>query len=273
MTHLLISIPHPVMTPRNSDYQEGYGFDANVGVSLHGKKMIISVRYDLRSSFLSELVRSGSARYFLVIKCSKTFRRNVYSTDNNSGEWSVDADNYSGKISLTPYIASVKKITSFRSGEHITDVREFNPDGFDLPTGSILAITDPFEIAPDSVSGVESIIRVAPDLRLDEDMYRISLDNEYVSIMLNSKTHQRIKKLMEQHKDLLLPSIYTAAVEYAIRNMDGYPGSKWAISINAAMEKKGIVVNDGEEHVAAQKILEWPLTKLFTMIEGEYDDE
>lgn len=275
-------MPHPVLLPRNSDYASEYKFDVDIKTTHKDDGVLLSVRYSLTSGTLSDCIKRGDAKYFLVVKCNRTSKRDVHITDKSRFEWKLDQQNYEGKISLIPYIANTNNIKSFISPEHITDIREFSSAGFDLPPGSILAIADPYEITLSSDRSAESIISLVPDDTIERDRYAIDLNEQYVLIRLHGETLNKLNNMRGKPSEgALYPSLYLPALEYAMReyygNVEDYKDAKWAESIRSILEEKNLTINEGEVgssiHKIVQTLLENPLGALFRSPTEDDGDE
>ncbi|MDA8001172.1 MAG: hypothetical protein MPL62_07765 [Alphaproteobacteria bacterium] len=280
MNHLRLSIPHPVLSSINSDYRPSCRFDSDIKLEPSGTKMILSIRYTLSSDMLKKYISAGKAKYFLVAKCAKTFRRDVHSTDDARSTWELDMADYEGKIILTPYIASVGRLPPFISTEHLADMHDFGSDGFDLPPGSILAMADPYVASLRSGRNTESIMSLMVDESIGEGEFAIDLNEEYIQIKLGRETYARVNALRKHpSKGVLYPSLYLAAIEHAIREMTqnrgNYEEHKWAESLASIMSKKGLEVEEGQEsssiHRIAQALLEGPLSRMLESVEEDED--
>lgn len=274
-----LSMPHPVLTPRNSNYTSGCKFDARIEKESHENIINVSVRYSLASKKLEGLVETGKAKYFLAIKCNSTWHREVYSTDKHICNFEMDVCNYEGKVTLVPYIATVTRLKSFKSDEHTSAMHDFNPNGFDLPAGSILAMADPYEITFDSNNN-ESIITMKSSEKVDKNRYEISFNNEYILIELHNETFNKVNSMRNQTSGgLLHPSLFLIALEYAIRKIaedsDDSKGYRWANAITTIMDKKNLTFDtnniESSVHKIAQTLLEDPLSRLFETSGDEHE--
>ena len=281
MNHLRLSVPHPVLSPDNSDYKPAYRFDSDIKLDRKGEKMVLSIKYTLSSDMLKRYISTGKAKYFLVAKCTKTFRRDVREADREIDTWELDMADYEGRIILTPYIASVCKLPPFISTEHLDDMHDFGSDGFDLPPGSILAMANPHVASLRSGRNTESIMSLMMGEGIEEGEFAIDLNEEYIQIKLSRETYSRVDALRRHRAGgTLYPSLYLAAIEHAIREMtqspENYEEHRWAESLRSIMHKKGLEVEKGPDesssiHRIAQALLESPLSRLLDSV-GEDED-
>ena len=282
MNHLRLSMPHPVLSSINSDYKPTCKFDSDISVDHSNGKMVLSIRYTLSSDMLKKYISTGKAKYFLVAKCSKTFRRDVHATDHPRSTWELDITDYQGRIILTPYIASVGRLPPFISTEHLADMHDFGSEGFDLPPGSILAMADPHTASLRSGRNTESIVNLMVGEGMGEGEFAIDLNEEYIQIKLDRETYSRVNALRKHPSNgVLYPSLYLAAIEHAVRELARNPGNyeehRWAESLDSTMRKNGLEVEEGSEesssiHRIAQVLLESPLLRLLDSVGGSEDD-
>lgn len=277
MSHLQISMPHPVLGPVNSDYVESCRFDADVDIPPSRDAMDLHVEYTLQSNTISELIERGMAEYFLVAKCPKTYVRNVHSTKSDRFVWRLDPDDYLDSVTFTPYIAAVAEIPSFASPEHLPRCRDFAPGGFAIPPGSILAVAYPTTVRLDHRE-LESVFNLTVAESMDPNKYRIQLSDASIDILVHRDTYEKINRLRNDMSGVAFASLYLPALEHALREIDQeqYEGSSWANSLHHAMEGRGLSLEEdtpGSAHDVAQDLLEFPLGRMFVSLERDTDDD
>lgn len=270
-------MPHPVLTPNASDYGPDCEFGAELNLTLAEDKMSLGVSYTLHSEAIRNLIDSGKAKYFLIAKCSKTYRRDTYSTKDDKFIWELNSDDYLERVTFTPYIATVDKVSSFSSPEHLSDIQDFRPTGFDIPSGSILAVGNPIDLRldPDKLEAIFDLVYVP---NLDSNKYQISLASPTINIRLSSELSTTINYLRLDKPGLIFSSLYLPALEHALRELEEHSELSWANSLKHILKVKELESElDDEEpssaHRVAQILLEYPLEKMLLSLERGYDDE
>lgn len=270
-------MPHPVLAPNTSDYDPDCEFGAELNLDFAEDKMNIDVSYTLHSEAIRNLIDNGMAKYFLIAKCSKTYRRDAHSTKDDKSIWELNSDDYLERVTFTPYIATVSKVLDFSSPEHLSDIRDFRPTGFDIPPGSILAVGNPIDLRldPEKLEAIFDLVYV-PELAPNK--YQISLTPTTINILLSSKLTSTIKYLRQDKSGLAFSSLYLPALEHALRELEKHTESSWANSLKHILEVKELeskLVEDepSSAHNVAQVLLEYPLEKMLQSLERGYDDE
>ena len=130
-------LPHPVLTPGSNDYPNGL-FDMTINDRKRtvDEKIVMTVKFELKSGFMRRLINDGKAEFVIVVKCSRTYMREAIQIAGNEKELELSLSEYADKIIITPYIVSTKAIEKFRTKEHH---EEFSGINLSLPAGAILA--------------------------------------------------------------------------------------------------------------------------------------
>ena len=234
MKHLLL--PHPVMMPGGNDYPNGL-FDMTINDRKRtvDEKIVMKVRFELKSGFMRRLIKEGKAECVIVAKCSRTYMRESIRIAGNEVELELPLSEYADKIIITPYIASTKAIEKFRSKEHH---KEFAGIDLSLPAGAILARGSDSEMTVDSIRTLGAAIRLVTDNKLDRGEYVIDVSDDYINIKMHNDTLREVNRLRNSKMGILYPSIYMSAMTHAMLELDDNKHRKWAVG--AGKDAKGV---------------------------------
>ena len=278
MNHANLLFPHPILRPNGFDYNNDCHFTMKLNQAAHiNGKLHIELTYDLSSSTINDLIKNGKAKFFVVLKCTKTHHRIKFISTTTSIKQDLPISDFVDKLNITPYVATVEKIDSFCSKEHDDEIQQLSPTGIDLPTGAILAVGNSSEIIIDSIEKIQAAIKISPNDKIEEGMYSINTDGEYIVISVHSTTYNDIRNIYDKSRDSLYPSIYLSAIEHAIRDMKENEERKWAQALRNTLKKYNIETEgkiEEQAHWYAQMILEKPLTRIlqWNNQDNEYDD-
>lgn len=278
MNHMSNLMPHPVLRPGGLDYKQSH-FKMSLGrgpVRL-GENLQLSLSYDLKSRTLENMIRDGHAQFCAVSECKNTHDRSVHRTNETGGSWIIPMSAIAKKMTVTPYVVSVGESRLACSEEHHEEFREMIPDGFELPAGSILAVGNPHEITLYQIPTIQAAITMSQKPSVKDGCFDIDLEDEYIRIIINPKTHHEVMMVRERDRRVLFPSLYLSAVTQAIRGLEDADDRKWGEALKKALRQKGIEPDKSEDlrHnslIYAQEILEMPLMKLFRNDEVDGDD-
>ncbi len=268
MTRDKLLLPHPVLRPGGGlDYNEScnFGLEIKPGASRRTSEGVVEIKasFTLVSPTLEEMVKEGKAQYLVLATCAKTYYRLATSFDVQQILLEFPVKNLAGTLRLTPYIVTTKEIEWFIAPEHDPEIKIFQGFG-KIPPGSILAIGAPHEIEMEQIGTVMSAIKLVPNANIMEGRYTINDEGDFIMIELNNKTYTDIARMRTHIKNLLYPSIYQAAIEYALRKATEEADSKWAKALQKTLEEHGLS-NDNIEEKAneyAQIIMGDPLGQM-----------
>lgn len=262
MTHDRILMPHPVLRRGCTDYRQGSSFAMKIDPRRVGGDVVVEASFELVSSTLDDMISSGRAAFFVVAKCSKTNYRSSARFTERRASLELNSAELADTLKLTPYVVSCESMPWFSSDEHDEEVRGVS--GGEIPAASILAVGASHSVTLDTVKPVSAAIKLVSNDDVDEGSYAVNIDGDFVVIALHSETHQAVNAIRDGEPDLLYPSLYQSAIEYAIREIDEYPDSKWAGSLKRALQDSGVEDDDLNEkaHIHAQAVLNAPLGRL-----------
>ena len=256
-------LPHPVLMPGGNDYPNGL-FDMTISDMKRtvDEKIVMTVKFELKSRFMRRLINDGKAVFVIVVKCARTYMRKAIQIAGNEKELKLSLSEYADKIIITPYIASTKAIDKFRTKEHH---KEFAGISLSLPAGAILARGSDSEMTVDSIRTLSAAIRLVTDNRLDGGEYKIDLNDNYINIKMHNDTRREVERLRSGKMRILYPSIYMSAITHAIHALADHSHRKWAMALAKTLKESGMGTGDDlkeEPYIHAQKLLKNPLTRI-----------
>ena len=276
------TMPHPVLSKQRQDYSPECHFQVVTPQSMlaaGGKEIAITVKYVLSSPTLCELIADQRAAYVSVVECTRTYRRERYTTHSDEDLLLLNRDDWQGTLTVAPYVAATEEIPAFSAPEHSSVVKALAPSGVNLPAGAILAIGDITEVELEEDTGVKAIFDLAPNRELPVGSFGTDLTGQRIAINLHPDDLAKINaaRYQTQHEPMLHQALYLHALENAIRNLADHAGKRWATVIQYKLEEYGIFASDEElseksEHYA-QVIFENPLARMLSALHEEVGNE
>ena len=275
-------LPHPLLAPWTDDYEEAI-FTAQVphAVLNNGRQINMTVKYHLTSEILKQLVTEGKAQYVGVITCDKTFSRISSAAKEEDELYILEADQFADELKLTPYVVATQIIERFISPEHNPEIREIKPEGFSIPTGSILAVGNSTNVPLEEGSTPYSIIDLVSNRTVEIGSFIVDLDDNRIKIHMAPECKQQAEA-MRQHGRLsvevatLFPGVYLHAITEALRNLEDHQEHHWAQTIRRALDNHNISQDDEDLKTNAlkhaQTLMDKPLGKLLTAFSKEEEN-
>ncbi len=272
-------LPYPLLAPWNDDYTNAT-FTAQVphAVLNNGEQINLTVKYHLTSSALLGLVADGKAKYVGLVACAKTFKRDSYVTDQADELYILDAADYAKELKLTPYVVASRPIQGFIAPEHNEEIRHLKPDGFDIPTGSILAVGNSTDVTLEEGGSLYSVIDLVADPTVDSGVFKVEFDDNRLKVHMEPSDKSRTEAMRMNGRNsremaILFPSIYLHAITEALRKLHGHPDQRWAQTMWKALERNGIEVDAEELQINAltyaQTLMGKPVGTLMTALDRE----
>ena len=272
-------LPHPLLAPWNDDYTDAT-FVAQVphAVLNNGAQINLTVKYHLTSPALQSLIMDGKAQYVGLVACAKTFRRNSYATRQEDEIYILDAADYADELKLTPYVVAIQPIEGFVASEHNGEIRQFKPDGFDIPVGSILAVGNSTDVTLEEGGSPYSVIDLVADPNIEAGTFKVELDDNRLKVHMAPPDKSRTEALRMHGQNstemaILFPSIYLHAITEALRNLSEHSDRRWAQTLLKALERNGIGIDVDEIQINslmyAQTLMERPVGTLMTALDRE----
>lgn len=247
------NFPYPVLSPVSDDYQPGIEFRADMpgAAESNGKEITLQISYQNTSDTLGRLIGDGQARYCLLIECVATKRRDTCTGAEPRQTHKLPAAEYSRSFTATPFITAVKPIAGFTSDEHNEEYAEIKPEGFDIPVGAILAVSDYHEINLLPAGSPYSIIDIVTDdsiakgqphvVDTDHDRIRIRIGREHKGQVEAIRQHRHNPQ--HPHMRGLFSSLYMPGIATAISRLPE-SSNAWAYSLRQMLKGKKIDVED-----------------------------
>lgn len=249
-------IPYPMLAPWTDDYHEHIEFGAEIPHCTRDNRdnLNLTIRYNLNSDCLKELIASHKAKYLAVIECGRTFRRLALSPSASENEdvFVESIAEFSDSLSLVPYIVSTCEMDGFLSDEHAEEIRYLNPQGFHIGAWSMLARGVEQRIEIDSNSNPNSVIDIIGRPDVEDGTFNIDVTDNRIKIYLSHKDYPIIdafrnnKKAIEPERASLVPALYMYAVVEALRNLSDHEDKLWSATMRNALDKHDIAVDDEE---------------------------
>lgn len=276
-------MPHPVLRPDGTDYRAGLGFDMSLAADTQytlDDKILVKVRFDLKSRFMQNLVRAKKARITVVVKCPRTYERSVHVMDDTEATLELPHGLYADKIFLSPHISATEPIKSFRSSEHHA---EFSGMEINLPAGAILARGNDTVLTIDALQTLSAAILLVPNNDLERGEFRVDVEEDRIEIRMHEDTYRSVSSLRKTDRRALYPSVYLAALTHAIQNVSSDSDRGWEGALKKTLEKEGVQIDDEENlrrnaYAYAQKLLKYPVNYLTEKtgdggsVEVDYDE-
>ena len=269
-------LPYPLLAPWTDDYRDGI-FSGNVPHVMlnNGKEISLTIKYHLTSQYLKDLISNGTASYISLIACTRTFTRVTTSpSDQEEDVHVLDASAYAQELTFTPYVVAACPIEGFISEEHADEIRYINPNGFSIPTASILAIGQQTRIILEQGGSPYSVIDLVADPNLDNGIFKVDTNDNRIKIYVSPRDKDWIEAMRQQATDsmdnsALFPSIYLHAVTEALRNLEDNLDRNWTRTIRHALESHNLQADDYEilkDNALdyAQRIMEKPVGRFLT---------
>ncbi len=287
MSYANLLLPHPVIRPDGFDYRSECSFNMQINKATCTRdKINLELSYELHSVFISNMIKKEKAKVFAMIKCSKTNQRVMFDFTETHRSLDLQLTDYAGKINIIPYVVTTEEIHNFKSEEHDDEIQKLRPDGMDLPTGAILAIGEQHEITIDSIEKIQAAISMVAKSTIGIGEYVIDANQDIISILINHKTLEGVRRLRQSAGPVLYASLYLTAIEHAIRTLtDNDEDHLWIQALRKTLHNHNIQIDDDLKENAnrhAQNILEESKSKLKPLglmvewnqkrMDGENDD-
>ena len=169
-------------------------------------------------------------------------------------------------------------IDEFTSAELVEEITRFKPGGFHIPAGSILAVGNSTEVELEEGGSPFAVIDLVADANVDSGTFKVDLEDNRIKVYMAPEDKDQIEAL-RQHGDqswemaVLFPAIYLHAISEALRNLAYYSENRWARTMQRALERHNIAVDDDELKANAlthaQTLMERPVGTLMKALSRE----
>ena len=242
-------LPFPVLAPRNDDYGESKFVATVPAVALHnGKDINLTIKYHLTSPTLKGLIAEGKATYVSLVVCESTWARDTYVSGSEDDVQVLKASDYADALVLTPYVISTGAIAGFSSEEHAGEIKGAKPEGFDIPSGGILAVGKSTRIVLKEGGSLYSAFNLVGNDSIGRGEFKVALDDNRIQIHVAPQDKAEIEALRLRDEAAVLHSaLYLHAVVEALRYRFDFPQMRWAMTMQQALERHSISASDPDE--------------------------
>lgn len=266
MSDLSKSFFHPVLRGVNRDFTDGSFFSVEVEPRLSETQkkeyVVLAYNIELTSRSIREQIENGSAKVFLDLYSKETITRILTRLERDSGLVEFKSGDLLGVLEIQASVIAIKRIINYQpSGIN----EEYGNVAFDISPGSALALGEKIQL-PLYFKRIklESLIRVQLSLDLDPDVYELSLDSNFITILMGKSFHA-LWDLMRSDpavKPFLALSVYKDTFVEAlslIYKTEEAEEFSWAQALISRCEKTGIKLEDlntfSAQNQAALKLL------------------
>ena len=266
MSDLSKTFFHPVLREITRDFTDGSYFAVKVEPQLSEKlkkeNVVLAYKVELDSRSIQEQVANGSAKVFLDLYSKETITRILSPLETEVGEIEFESGQLLGVLEVQALVIATRRIKHYKP---LGINEEYGDVDFDIFPGSALAIGEKMQL-PLSFKRIklESLIRVQLSLDLDPDVYELSLDSNFITILMGKSFHALWDLMRSDHavKPYLALSVYKDTFVEAlslIYKTEEAEEFSWAQALISRCEKSGIkleeLTNFSAQNQAALKLL------------------
>ena len=259
---------HPILRPNSSDYPAGE-FDTELTARKAGANLEMSVSFRIDEPAVRQNVLSGDAACCAYLYCrsssfSETFRAEIGS-EKLSALAPLDALN--GVVEVHPFVIALNDLTLPAN----TANPEYGDGSISVPRLRQLAAGTTWHFSVGAIGSVESAFRLEKDpesnLKYGEFDFDINPQRRHIVIIVNPETHSRFNEGARSDEPLAMSTVYLAALTSALAYIDEKrdgddeeAANGWAVTLRARLAENGINLDSVSIGLAAQKLLNTPLT-------------
>lgn len=262
--------PHPVLTAEPVDYTT-----ATITWSLSGKEAINSGAVQLTGEIeighpdFVTLIADGALALGLQVVCLGTYY-NRFMPLPGLGNFGVtiEAGQLLGDVSVRPIIYANAKTPMPWTGVHT----EFGKSPFEIQPGDVAGFGDEarFFVGLEKLAPLESIFVLKRNDEMRDPKFALETQGQVVEINVSAELFETIEAIRgSQARDILLPSLYTAAIMelLAAAHEDPQGDKRWFRVLTTRCEYMGIQLNGRDLASAAQKLLGNPMGVIRSVFE------
>ena len=274
------SFAYPIFTPKSDDFElpeENIHFDVSLKHNQEesSENLDLEVIISLYNDNLYRLVHTNKASIGLIVSCSNTLYFENYTNfsliaaDRSSfGQFSIPKEDLFDKVNLQVIFWNSSNSLTASNFRWVGVHDEFS-DNFFIEKNAYIGYSDQYSITINKNVNkpLNSIFRIEAIVGLEEQFFKLSLDN-LIHINVNQSTFNQVNQLRESElKDLLIPSLYVPVVMevIALINQDGVQSYRACDWYQVLKDKCDAIGEDLEQKPSpfevAQKIFEKPTLK------------
>jgi hypothetical protein len=261
------SFGYPVLSQDNDDYVKA-SFQASFSFDLDDEdpsRFKLKYKFDCSVKEIRDLITAEEASYWIKVYCRSTFYTKMHEV-GSTGDLLIDGTLVRDTVDFSGYIIGKKEaiLTSSKINA------EFGYQSFRADNGQILALTPPITYFTEKEfwKPISSIFEYSPNDELKNGEFSVDIELDFVQIyanssQLNSFTHW---DKSPSGRIVLLNTVFFSAlckmIEAINEKPDDYREKKWARVLEAKAAAKRFELNERLPFIAAQRLLDRPLTKL-----------
>jgi hypothetical protein len=261
--------PHPVLSTNTGDYLFGeFKIELSVTEIPFPSQVTLNYAITLTEPTLSTAIQNNSAQIGLFVTCFDSYFSDLVPLGLDPSQIAFKPGSLIGKVTIRPMIWARERLLNYPL---IACHPEFGEGGINLPSGSILAISDEItmNVGREKLAQMETIFSLAEAAHLPPNKLALDLDSEKITILAASNIYQRVNALRNSQngKAIVLNSIYLPAVMEILHNLQdsdtgGFEGKRWFKIFNAKCQHLGIEPGKNEIWEDAQKLLQMPFSEI-----------
>ena len=262
---------HPILRPNSADYPTGE-FDTELTADKTGDELDISLSFLIEEPAIAEKVASGAAACCAYIYCSATFFSELKRARKGADRLyaAIPLNVLNGRVEIHPSIIALEDTAMSADGANA----EYGDAPIVVPRFKQMAMGTPWHLAVDLMGSVESAFRLEQNkesnLEYGEFDFDIERSARQITIRMNPETYARFTDIRGE-RGLSMSTVYLAALTAALAlitpdedgvddESDDEHANGWAASLRAQMKEKGIDLQSVSAGLAAQRLLDTPLT-------------
>ena len=259
---------HPVLRPNSYDYPSGE-IDTALTTSRRGQRLDVAVSFLIGEPAISEKVRSGAAVCCAYVYCGSTCYSEMLRAESGSAQLSasIPMELLNGRVEVHPSVIAVDDVAIPADAAN----SEYGESSIRVPRLRQLAAGTPWHFAVDAIGSLESAFKIQKDsesgLAYGEFEFDADPQDRYICIRMNPETHSRFLEGARADAPLSTSTVYLAALTTALGCIDKteeVPDDEspngWATTLRSRLTAKGIDLQSVSIGLAAQRLLENPLT-------------
>jgi hypothetical protein len=264
------SYPHPVVG--NADDVLEAAYQATVEMTSDKENIYLSTKTLCSSTTLSKLIKSGDATFVVHVECSNTLYRQAHEFTTPEYQFQIPRNELNDDVEVNTFIRALKDMPTYRiDGAH----PDYGSATFDVKAGDVLAVGEGYvftiESNFDSMSRIGSIFKLQPSSEDGDQPMRMNPNGDKLIVILSKpdiKVYNDLKyqaHLLPMLASVLVLPILTEAL-HLLQEAGGEEDSRrWVRVLTRKLKELGLENKPDEELITAQKLLELPIRRAFSV--------
>lgn len=277
-----VSFPHPVLGV-DDGIKGNIRLNPEPLITAKEDYYLVNVDCEHDNEELNELVRTGTAEYFLEATCSNTLYRTAVKSSANQLELRIPKKHVREKVTFTCLLLAKSTIENYSNRKFHGDYSRYT---FEIEAGDVLALFGEFsfnaEINYEKLKAVSSFMEVVEN-RDDSAVYtNVDLNKSKIEVQLPSDDYKLFADDSISKEQKFAPifhsSIVLNALLMALYNFDDYKKNLWAQVIKYRLENEDLFKNisiEDKENIPeiAQRLLGNPFKRLISELNTIVDSK